>query len=113
MSSQAIAVNEMPHDERRTTRRKALQLRAVLTVPPGRTLQSQTIDVSAGGICVGLPFELTNDDECTISLDLLGDPIEISGRVCYCVATRDGFRVGMQFVRMDQKIAQVLESALS
>jgi c-di-GMP-binding flagellar brake protein YcgR len=115
MDHRSTAHKEIPHDERRSTPRKNLRLRATLT-PPGRTVQSQTIDLSAGGVCVALPFALSNGDECGVRIDLSAcgsdTHLELRCRVCYCVQIGDKFRIGLQFIEMTTYAASFLRAVL-
>ena len=116
MSYDAIELENVAHDERRTTLRRALRLHATIGIPSGRKLGGRTIDLSCGGVCVVLPFELTVGDECSVSFDVsaCGEATEIrvAGRVCYCMRGADGFRIGLQFIRMNASDAAFIESSL-
>ena len=115
MDQKGTARQEIPHDDRRASPRKALRLRATLTAP-GRTVPSQTIDLSAGGVCVALPFALSTGDECGVCIDLSAcgseTQLELRGRVCYCVQIGEKFRIGLQFVRMTTAGASFLRRLL-
>ena len=115
MDHRATARQEIPQDERRTSPRKALRVSASLTAP-GRTVPSQTIDLSDGGVCVALPFAVATGDECAVRIDLsacgVDTQLELRCRVCYCVPVGEKYRVGLQFIRMTTAGASFLRKVL-
>jgi c-di-GMP-binding flagellar brake protein YcgR len=109
----AGAVRQVAAIERRESPRKTLRLRAALRAPGRPTLNTNTLDISAGGVCVELPYGLDISTECEIdiNLDACGTThlIRLYGRVCYAVQMGERvFRTGMQFVRMRTDVASQL-----
>ena len=103
--------------ERRIAPRKTLRLRAAVRVPGRPTFNTNTLDISAGGVCVELPYALDIATECEIdiNLDACGTThlMKLYGRVCYSVQMGERVhRTGMQFVRMRAEVAAQLATLL-
>jgi hypothetical protein len=103
-------------DDRRAPR-KTMRLSAALRAPGRPTLHTSTLDISAGGVCVEVPYVLDIATECEIdiNLDACGTThlIKLYGRVCYSVQMAErAYRTGMQFVRMRTEVASQLASLL-
>lgn len=102
--------------ERRSSERKVLRLRADVRFPDNKTLQTHSVDISTGGICLVSPVKLDLGQTCEINLQLSAcgsdTTVPLLGRVCYCIRGADGFRAGMQFVQMSSQASAVIEAAL-
>jgi PilZ domain len=104
-------------DHRRTSRRE-LRLSAIICLPDGSLLNSHTADISRDGIGFFAPHALVVGGDCTLSvpIDACGSAVvlKLVGRVVYCRKQEEEyFRVGMQFIRMDEHTAAIMHSALS
>jgi hypothetical protein len=115
------AVPEIDEDvikarERRAAERKVISLRAQVELPNGTVLTGHSTDISSTGIGLFAPSRLRADQECRVTIDLsaCGTRAELNlvGRVCYCTETRDRYRIGMRFVGLDNKAAELLSSLL-
>jgi hypothetical protein len=103
-------------DQRRTSR-KELRLTAIIRLADGSVLNSQTADISREGIGFFAPNALDVGSDCSVSvpIDACGTVavLKLVGRVIHCrKQSEDLFRIGMQFVRMDEQTATIVCAAL-
>ncbi len=103
--------------EQRRAARKALRLTARILLPDGTELTGRTADISPGGIGFFSPQRVEIGHDCTLSvqIDACGASahLKLVGRVAHCrKQSEDCFRIGMQFIRMDEATAAILCSAL-
>jgi hypothetical protein len=103
--------------EQRRAARKILRLTAQILLPSGSLLEGQTADISREGIGFFSPHPIAVGQDCTLSIDVsaCGSSAELNliGRVCHCSkVSEDHYRIGMKFVRMDEKTAAVLCAAM-
>jgi hypothetical protein len=71
--------------------------RAVLKTKRG-VLSAQTVDISAFGVCLTLPYALDVGSSCQFELEIQADPTRRTsavGQVCFCLHEKDGYRVGL------------------
>jgi c-di-GMP-binding flagellar brake protein YcgR len=106
-----------PFEDQRRTSRKAMRLVAEIRLPNGEVLHGQTADISRSGIGFFSPQHVGVGGDCTllIRISACGTDAELKlvGRVAHCrKQSEDWFRVGMQFIRMDEQTASILCSAL-
>lgn len=99
--------------ERRNVQRAAIRLEADITLPGDLTIVSHTLDISASGISLEVPYMLESGQRCTIELDLspFNGPkwVELIAEVRNCVPDgEDQFRAGMQFVDLPPEVAAVI-----
>ena len=115
-----IELSERPRtrlEEQRRTSRKALRLAAQINLPDGTVLNSQVADISRGGIGFFAPRQIQIGGDCTLLIQIAAcgttAELKLIGRVCHSTKqSEDCYRVGMQFVRMDEATAAILCSAL-
>ena len=114
-----VELSERPKSpfEQRRASRKAMRLVARIHLPNGGVLDGQTADISRSGIGFFCPDHLDLGGDCTliIHISACGTDAELRliGRVCHCTKlSEDCYRVGMQFIRMDEQTASILCSAL-
>ncbi len=114
-----VELSERPKSpfEQRRTSRKAMRLVAEIRLPNGTLLNGQTADISRSGIGFFCPSQLDLGGDCTliIRISACGTDAELKliGRVCHCTKlSEDCYRIGMQFIRMDEQTASILCSAL-
>ena len=103
-------------DQRRMSR-KELRLSAIIRLSDGSVLNSLTADISRDGIGFFAPNALSIGSDCTLAvpLDACGTVavLKLIGRVAHCrKQSEDRFRIGMQFVRMDEQTASIVCAAL-
>lgn len=99
---------------RRIGQRRHLHLKADVTLPGDLTIVGHTLDISAGGLSLEVPYSLELGQRCEIELDLskMGGPcwIQVTGEVRYCSQSdEDSFRIGLQFVEVADRIKEVLD----
>ena len=105
-----------PFEQRRASR-KAVRLVAQIHLPRDGVLHGQTADISRSGIGFFSPTPIDLGGDCTLLIQLsacgANAELKLVGRVCHCTkVAEDHFRVGMQFIRMDEQTAAILCSAL-
>lgn len=102
----------------RSSPRKPLHTHGTLAVGKS-TIPFATVDIGSAGVCLVVPCHMEIGQRCHIDLTLTAKAhqYEISAivKVTYCLNSKDGFRVGMQFVDLINKanqnaITQYLES---
>jgi hypothetical protein len=114
-----VELSERPKSpfEHRRMSRKAMRLVAQIRLPNDELLNGQTADISRSGIGFFSPSRLDRGEDCTliIHISACGTDAELKlvGRVCHCTKlSEDSYRIGMQFIRMDEQTASILCSAL-
>jgi c-di-GMP-binding flagellar brake protein YcgR len=114
-----VELSERPKSplEQRRASRRAMRLVAQIRLPDGERLNGQTADISRSGIGFFCPTRLDLGGDCTliIHISACGTDAELKlvGRVCHCTKlSEDCYRIGMQFIRMDEQTASILCSAL-
>ena len=100
--------------ERRVKQRSHLHIKADVTLPGDLTIVGHTLDISASGLSLNVPYKLEPGQRCEIELDLskLGGPnwVQVVGEVKHCASSDDGhFQIGLQFVDLDAELARLLE----
>lgn len=102
--------------ERRQGRRKALHLRADVTLPGDLTIASHTIDLSAGGALIEVPYKLEAGALCTI--EFFTAPVAalrgavIKAEVRHCGLRGERFYAGLQFLELDPAVRAALDALL-
>jgi hypothetical protein len=104
--------------ERRSAERKSIAIRATVTVPGKSVLPGHTVDLSRAGASITVPFDLAQEQECLIDLELHAcgttGAFHIPAEVRYCVPmSRGRFRIGMRFGRMDTATTAFIETILN
>jgi hypothetical protein len=99
--------------ERRVAKRKALLTHADVMISAQQQLPGHAIDISSGGIGLICPVPLNHGQEIVIRLALAvcgtERHMEITGCVCFCLSISVGqFRVGLQFVHLDDDTAEFI-----
>ncbi len=117
-ASEATQHQRSVPDERRTSPRKVVTLRAQVELPDQTVLNGQTVDLSHTGVGLFSPRLLQTDQDCklTIALSVCGEDLELKflARVCYCLEQAQGqYRTGMRFVGVEADAAKLLNQLLS
>lgn len=115
-----IELTERPRtriEEQRRTSRKSLRLIAQIQLPNGKLLQGQTADISRGGIGFFCSERVELGRDCTLTIHIAAcganAKLRLIGRACHCTKqSEDCYRIGMQFIRMDEATAAILCTAL-
>jgi c-di-GMP-binding flagellar brake protein YcgR len=113
-SQHSSAADSAAKSNRRIAQRAHLHVKADVTLPGDLTIVGHTLDISAGGLSLEVPYELQLGQRCEIELNLskMGGPswVQVIGEVRYCSAADDDtFRAGLQFVDMDDKLKETLD----
>jgi c-di-GMP-binding flagellar brake protein YcgR len=104
--------------DRRRNSRKEIRLSASIHLPDGTILHGHTADVSPEGIGFVAPRALPQGHDCTLHvvLDACGSTttLQLIGTICHCrKESETAFRIGMQFIRMDESAAAIIRAALT
>ncbi|MET0987172.1 MAG: PilZ domain-containing protein [Steroidobacteraceae bacterium] len=114
MASRDSASAQQLDADRRQARRKKLHLRADVTLPGDLTIASHTVDLSAGGALIEVPYKLDIGAECTI--EFVTAPVAalrgvaIKATVRHCGLRGERFYAGLQFPQQDPQVQAGLES---
>ncbi len=92
--------------ETRSFPRKIMRCHAAVVIPGAAPLRARTLDVSLGGLSLIMAEQLPIGQECTVGFEapLNGNMVRIAAnaKVIYSILSgADGFRIGLQFVRLD------------
>jgi|GEM_PF-4891904 len=97
--------------EKRVAPRKPLRTTAILTMPGSESDKVRTIDLSTGGLCIGIPHALDIGQKCMVAFDMMhcGKKRKVNAvtRVTHCIfnSSEGCFKVGLQFVDIDSDSA--------
>jgi len=116
-SSSKHSMSATAKSNRRLQRRERLSVKADVTLPGDLTIVGHTLDISAGGLSIEVPYSLSIGERCEIELSLtkLGGPkwVQVVGEVRNCKQIDDdSFRVGLQFVDMDEQLKKLLDECV-
>jgi c-di-GMP-binding flagellar brake protein YcgR len=101
--------------ERRVKPRARLHLKADVTLPGDLTIVGHTLDISASGMSLEVPYSLEPGQRCEIELNLakLGGPswLQVVAEVRHCTEVDNQcFEAGLQFVDLQAQTAELLET---
>lgn len=92
-------------NEQRTSPRKPLKTRAVVTFDGAAPLTARTIDVGGNGICLTYQQPMPNGLECELSFDLFLDgkvsTVKTRSKVLYCIFSNGEYKIGFQFLNLE------------
>jgi hypothetical protein len=90
---------------KRNAVRKPFRGRGKVTVN-AKQVSFQSIDIGVGGICLLMPDQLNLGDVYYIEVSAFinGRKMDITakGKACYCICGSDGFKIGLQFISLDE-----------
>jgi len=87
-----------------------------LVVPDGMTpVKFNAIDLAPGGICIGISMPLKSGQRCALNFDVVMNgkyqKVTVVAKVTYSVCGgSDGFKVGFQFVDINETGAAAIAS---
>jgi len=92
--------------EPRSFPRKILRCPAIVVFPGATPMRARMLDLSLGGLSLLIGEQLQPGQECTVGFEapLNGKPVRVMGqaKIVYSILSgNDGFRVGLQFVKLD------------
>jgi hypothetical protein len=92
-------------NEQRTSPRKVLKARAVVTFDGAAPLVARTLDVGANGICISYPQPLQPGQACELSFDVFLDgkanTIKTRSKAMYCIFSNGAYKIGFQFLNLE------------
>lgn len=103
----------------RTAPRVVYHRKGQLVIGPHKNLVSiRTVDISAIGIGVLVPFPLPEQQTCTLRITALdqddAQELVLKGRITYCILSGiQGFRIGVQFTDLDSVTQSRIERIIS
>lgn len=105
-------------NDRRSSSRKVIRVRARITVEGDEALDVETIDLSHGGVGVTSKRPLNLEQKCGVELGAgaleLTTPPVLQARVCYCARMSEGeYRLGLKFTFVSIEAAELIVAALS
>lgn len=92
-------------NEQRTSPRKVLKTRAVVTFEGIAPLTARTVDVGGNGICLNYPQPLPTGRDCELSFDLFMDgkvsTVKTRSKASYCIFSNGEYKIGFQFLYLE------------
>lgn len=92
-------------NEQRTSPRKPLKARAVVTFDGAAALTARTIDVGGNGICLSYPQPVASGRECELSFDVFLDgkvsTVKTRSKAMYCILGSGEYKIGFQFLSLE------------
>lgn len=92
-------------NEQRTSPRKVLKTRAIVTFDGAAALTARTIDVGGNGICLSYPQPMPTGLECEVCFDLFLDgkvsTVKTRSKALYCIFSNGEYKIGFQFLSLE------------
>ena len=92
-------------NEQRTSPRKVLKTRAVVTFDGAAPLVGRAVDVGANGICISYPAPLQQGQTCELSFDVFLDgkvnTVKTRSKAMYCIFSNGEYKIGFQFLSLE------------
>jgi hypothetical protein len=112
-----LSADDLAGIERRIHFRKAVSIRAKISVPGQEVLVGHTVDLSRRGASITMPFALAAGQNCLIDLELeacgMTGAFQIPAQVRYCVPFgAEQFRTGVQFGQTDDATTALIAAVL-
>ena len=119
-SSPAICVESIDFDprERRVDSRKAIRVRARITLEEEILFLADTIDLSHGGLSITSKQPLNLEQKCNVELATsvpgIAKPPVLQAEVVYCARLReDEYRIGLRFTFVSVEAEALIIAVLS
>lgn len=119
-SSLVISVESIDFDprERRANSRKAIRVRARITLEGDVLFLADTIDLSQGGLSITSKQPLNLEQTCNVELASgvpgIAKPPVVQGAVVYCARMReDEYRIGLRFTFVSSEAEALINAVLS
>ncbi len=119
-SSLVISVESIDFDprERRANSRKAIRVRARITLEGDVLFLADTIDLSQGGLSITSKQPLNLEQTCNVELASgvpgIANPPVLQGSVVYCARMREGeYRIGLRFTFVSSEAEALINAVLS
>jgi hypothetical protein len=92
-------------NEQRTSPRKILKTRAVVTFDGAAPLVARTVDVGSNGMCLSYSQPMPAGLECELSFDLFLDgkvsTVKTRSKALYCIFSSGDYKIGFQFLNLE------------
>lgn len=92
-------------NEQRTSPRKVLKARALVTFDGAAPLAARTVDVGGNGVCLTYSQPMAAGAECALNFEVLLDgklhTIKTRSKSLYCIFSNGEYKIGFQFVSLD------------
>jgi c-di-GMP-binding flagellar brake protein YcgR len=119
-SSLVISVESTDFDprERRVSLRKAIRVRARITLEGETLFLADTIDLSHGGLSITSKHPLNLEQKCNVELATgvleIAKPPVLQAEVVYCARLReDEYRIGLRFTFVSVEAEALIMAVLS
>lgn len=119
-SSLVISVESIDLDprERRADSRKAIRVRARITLEGEILFLADTIDLSHGGLSITSKQPLNLEQQCNVELATgvpgIAKPPVLQATVVYCARLREGeYRIGLRFTFVSVEAEALIAAVLS
>ena len=119
-SSLEIYVESSDFDprERRASSRKAIRVRARITLEEEVLFLADTIDLSQGGLSITSKQPLNLEQKCNVELTTgvpeIAKPPVLQAEVVYCARLREGeYRIGLRFTFVSVESEALITAVLS
>jgi hypothetical protein len=103
-------------NEQRTSPRKILKTRAIVTFDGAAPLVARTVDVGGNGVCISYPEPIPPGRACELSFDLFmegkASSIKTRSKASYCIFSNGEYKIGFQFVNLDLSAMTLLAKFL-
>jgi hypothetical protein len=91
-------------NEQRTSPRKVLKARALVTFDGAAPLAARTVDVGGNGLCLTYPQPMPVG-ECALSFEVSLEgklhTIRTRSKALYCIFSNGEYKIGFQFLSLD------------
>jgi hypothetical protein len=92
-------------NEQRTSPRKILKTRAVVTFDGAAPLLARTLDVGGNGASISYSEPIQAGRACELSFELFMDgkasSVKTRSKVSHCIFSNGEYKIGFQFVKLD------------
>jgi hypothetical protein len=92
-------------NEQRTSPRKVLKTRALVTFAGAAPLAARTIDVGANGICLSYPQPMAQGQDCDLVFEVFIDgklsKVKTRSKAMYCIFSNGEYKIGFRFLSLD------------
>jgi hypothetical protein len=92
-------------NEQRTSPRKPLKARALVTFEGAAPLAARTVDVGSNGLCLTYAQPMPAGAECALNFEVLLDgklhTVKTRSKALYCIFSNGEYKIGFQFLGLD------------
>ncbi|WP_426175613.1 PilZ domain-containing protein [Massilia sp. TWR1-2-2] len=92
-------------NEQRTSPRKVLKARALVSFDGAAPLAARTVDVGGNGLCLTYPQPMPTGGDCALSFEVSLEgklhTIRTRSKALYCIFSNGEYKIGFQFLSLD------------